>query len=83
MTNAEQKAKELANRLDGANPKQWNALITTALREAGNAKLEEAAALLERNRDYMLERRRDANAHILAKLASEFASDICSLAEKD
>lgn len=46
---AEERAKSLANRLDGAKPKEWNALIASAIREAEDGKLEAVAGALDRS----------------------------------
>lgn len=44
---AEERAKSLANRLDGAKAREWNALIAFAIRAAESAEREACAALAE------------------------------------
>lgn len=59
------------------------ALIATAIRQAENDKLEEAALMLEAGRDHMRSKANGANARILSALVTELAVDIRSLKSKD
>lgn len=75
---AEERAKDLANRLDGASPREWNRLIAQAIRSAENDKLEEVRALLQRLEDHF-DTMTGTGAAIISGALAEFKDRLRSL----